>query len=754
MKKKWLTVLIAGILAMFVWIFVAVALTGGREVVDFTPRDKQIMAAFTVAEFVTVAVVMVSAVMLGRQVGKSMPKPEAITLTKAEKIRRRRGLLLVAASFLLGFGMYILGILLWKKQPCLDVGRGTVLLIAGYALAVLLPVGGYLGLIRIRRRYGSMSVAERQQFILSHREQAEETAAKKLRDLRNQRRVVNVYAVSLGVLGVVLAFFSGWLHQSDTWVVPRVFFCAFLILAAFGQLQLPVPRVFVEDMEDVLPEEEYPNLYRLARRAAEENGCHAEIRVVAAPENTVGIFRVQDVFLIRMGVLTMAMLTEEELYAVLLHEFAHESAENEAANREMDYNRFVTDGRNLHAISNLTNLFYLLPDAKHVLDFELFRYAAAIDVENRADAAMASCAQAAASCLLKIKYFDLFAWESNAKDSPSLYACKEPVNTVLRDEMARFLVSVEARQDDWKEITKKEIPSRAATHPTTWTRIQNMGLSELPQLVWHQSEEGQKALTYMDKRIAQNVQNYQEARKEHYEKPLERVTQWEAAGSPLVAEAYADLVQDLQTLGREADAIRLCERAIEELSPIAASYARFIRGMHRLYCFHSDGLEDLYEAIRQNSNYIDEGLNLIGSFCCMMGMQEELDVYREKALTLGQRQEDEFSQIGTLSKKDALSEEHLPEGMLDDILGYIGSISQNSISEIYLVRKTISDSFFTSAFVIRFLPEVPEETKQEVLHRIFCYLDTSTDWQFSLFSFEEVPKGLVERVPNSLVFKK
>ena len=37
MKKKWLTVLIICIALMFGWIFLAVALTGGREPVDFTP---------------------------------------------------------------------------------------------------------------------------------------------------------------------------------------------------------------------------------------------------------------------------------------------------------------------------------------------------------------------------------------------------------------------------------------------------------------------------------------------------------------------------------------------------------------------------------------------------------------------------------------------------------------------------------------------------------------------------------------------
>ena len=36
MKKKWLAVLIICVALMFAWIFLAVALTGGRDVADFT----------------------------------------------------------------------------------------------------------------------------------------------------------------------------------------------------------------------------------------------------------------------------------------------------------------------------------------------------------------------------------------------------------------------------------------------------------------------------------------------------------------------------------------------------------------------------------------------------------------------------------------------------------------------------------------------------------------------------------------------
>ena len=70
------------------------------------------------------------------------------------------------------------------------------------------------------------------------------------------------------------------------------------------------------------------------------------------------------------------------------------------------------------------------------------------------------------------------------------------------------------------------------------------------------------------------------------------------------------------------------------------------------------------------------------------------------------------------------------------------------------MRKTITDSFFTSAFVIRFRSDTDQEVQEQVMHRIFRYLDTCSDWQFSLFDYRNVPKGLVERVPDSCVYQR
>ena len=173
-----------------------------------------------------------------------------------------------------------------------------------------------------------------------------------------------------------------------------------------------------------------------------------------------------------------------------------------------------------------------------------------------------------------------------------------------------------------------------------------------------------------------------------------------------------------------------------------------------MHSYDERGIGDIYFAIENNSNYLQEGIDAIGTFCCLTGNQKELNIYRQKALELAQKQKDEYSQVSVLTKKDRLSEESLPEGMLDDILAYIRSVDEGQIEKIYLVRKTITEEFFTSVFVIRFDLAAEEETCEQIMHKIFRYLDTCSDWQFSLFDYQEVMSVPVYEVKNSCVYSK
>ena len=754
MKKKPIIILVVCLIAMFAWIFLAVALTGGREISEMNTRDHWVMVGLILAELMTIFLALKLGKMEQPSDGAEQPSDgaEQPNPTRANRMRFAWNLFTYAAALGIPVLLALPGIRLREHSSVellsLFKGIGDIC----WALAVAAIAVNVWGLQRFRRRYQQMNAKQMSEFLLSHREQASRTAAEKLRLLCSIRRGTNAYALVLLLLGIVLGVCFGCTGSKVSYAIS-----ALLILVSSQQLPIRAAKAELEDLQNILPEQEYPRLYGAAKQAAQETGWTGAVALQVRPDNTAFISLLNQTAVVSLGAPVLRLLTQQELHALLLHEFSHVSPDNKAEIQATNYWDFLRRGRSSATFSLLSGAFYTWSDEAYETNFELYQYAASISTEQAADSAMAKLPEAAASSLLKLKYFDLYLWEAETKDGKPAYESVR--EDVIREQLADFQKVLPARKADWNDLTKREIEARNATHPTIWSRIQALGLNELPEVAFPaQGEYGaecEKAIVYMDEQLTSFTRlNFEENHRTQYLEPKKDVENWEAAGCPVVAEEYADVVNALHLLGRNSDGIALCNRAIDQLQPIAAAYAYFIRGAWRLRRYDADGLQDLYTAIELNNNSIDSALDVIGTFCTLTGMQQELDTYREKALELAQRQRDEFSETGRLTRKDKLSTEHLPEGMLEDILSHIQAVSQDSIDRIYLVHKTISDTFFTSAFVIRFLPQTSQEVRQEVLHQIFCYLDTCADWQFSLFEYQEIPKGLVERVPDSCVYQR
>ena len=263
----------------------------------------------------------------------------------------------------------------------------------------------------------------------------------------------------------------------------------------------------------------------------------------------------------------------------------------------------------------------------------------------------------------------------------------------------------------------------------------------------------------MEKKIYDEITpTYAETRQRLYLDPLAKVEAWEAAGKPLIAEEYGDIVNALLALRRMNDLMELCDRAIKELPDSAALYAYFIKGSQLLHSFDPDGIELMYHAVENNKNYIDDGMDMIGTFCCITGRKEELEHYRSRVLELAQKQHDEYDRISYIGKNDRLSAEQLPDGMLDGILAHIKAADESNIVEkIRLVRKTVSDDFFSSMFIIEFIPDADEDAVGNVMHKTFMYLDTCSDWQFSLLAYDDLDinaKKAVGAIPGTVVYSR
>lgn len=757
-KKKlyvWSTVICGA--AMFLWILLTVYLTGARELRDFTSADKRIFIGFLIVEAITLFLMFFFAVKAGKLNQMDAPPPPKPTAT--DKVMKRRSIVLTVGAVIVALAVYFLGFILVKEPAPAFRDGAEIAIIVLLVLTVLYGVFSVVAARRFLKRLQSRKVADTSNELNSYRENAAETAGKKRALLLRLITLNDALTVLFTVFGFAIAFLLGASHLSD--ISFYIILTIYLLMAAACRIRQKPPKTVFEDDGSYVTREDYPELYRIAEKAQSALGHTGKVRISLAPDMNAGIGKIGDVYSVRLGVLVLDTMCEEELYSILLHEFGHLVNTGKGERRIEDYSFWSQFGQTNSFFSLISQLLFRYTDLRFDYELALYNFAVSVQREAEADRAMAHCgsAETAASALLKLKYYELYDWEKGGRVIPSDYMPEKPEKGYLTRELSNFRAQLSRRQKDWNELTRKEILSRSASHPTIAMRLEALGISDY-RLIDDISSEAyrndcQKALDWAENKIVESVsESYDEAHENEYLKPLRDVEKWEQAGKPLVTETYSDLVEALCLVGRDDDAEALCRRAIDELSGAAAVDAVFRLGCRLLHRYDDEGIPLVYRAIENNHNYIEEGAEIIGAYCLLTGNQSELDAFRAQAPALGQKDVDETEELGNLKRGDRIGPEQLPNGMLDDILSYISGIDDGSIDKIYLVKKTISEAFSTSVFIVRFTEKAEHEARYEIMHKIFRYLDTCSDWQFSLFDYGEVRAVKPERVEGSLVYSK
>jgi len=664
-----------------------------------------------------------------------------------------RYLIAYGSAFLLA----VLGIVWHAFAP----SQTAVIVLAALAVLPLLFLAINLLLAKhYVSRINHAKFADMQSYMLAHRAEAERTSVVLLKKLRGMRHATAIYAIALWLLASCAALLGGMLYSVASWInMLCVLYTGTVFYAILARIR---PRSVTELAPNamILSRSEYPTLYATAERAAATLNCHGELTVLLSLGCNAGIVHDGNRFYLELGAIFLSQLSQEELYAICLHEFSHYSSKNKRAEREMRYGAWLTADREIPSVLLFSNNLFAYCDMRYLFHHMIYQYATSVTVETAADRDMAehSSPEAAASALLKLYYEDRFRWESGVRDEVPVYAAEKPDPHYLRGYVEKLKQAIETRGADWDALADREILPNNASHPTLKMRLETLGVKHAT-CVWEDGtsayrDERQRALDYADQKFCEAQNTYERDRAECYLEPMRRVTEWEAAGMPISAETYADLITDLKQLGRHEEAEALCDRVMRELDVNSSPHAYFIKGYALLHRYDEAGIALVYHALENNHNYLEEGLQVIGEFCCITGREAELLEYRERARELAQKERDEYSETGVLSKHDRLSAEHMPDGMLEEILAYIRSVDCDLIQSIYLVRKTISESFFTSAFVIRFYGGTDQQ-RDEIMHKIFRYLDTyPVDWQFSLFDYFECRDIHFDKIEGSLVYRK
>ena len=457
--------------------------------------------------------------------------------------------------------------------------------------------------------------------------------------------------------------------------------------------------------------------------------------------------------LVSFGMDTLFTLTEEELYQGLLCALAPWT--DTQAVRARRYTAWLQNGRDAHSLAPLCAYVFQLPDTEYEFQYQLYCYAADLCEWDTTLQVIRPLAEpkTAVSALLRKRCYEYWLWEQEACDRPPLESYAAYLHHLQWEHPEAFRRDLPARLGFWSSLIEKEfVPADWPDKPLR-EQIEDFGISQAELLPYEISPAYRDELLRVTERF-----DDRQAREHHETMQTEAqasIDQWEAEGRPLRPQSFGTVISALRVRGRIHEALALCDRAIDELpSSASIDYPCFFKGCSLLHTWDARGLRFVYRAMEGNGNYVDEGLSTIAGFCRMSGDREAMRQYEERAPELRRRHEEEDSEMAVLRRTDDLRGETLPEELKASLLQEILRVGGSEIRRIFLLHKTITPTRFTSAMIVQFEPETPQERRREIMNIIFNLLDDSTNWQFSLFDYEAVLPVQVETIAGSLFYEK
>ena len=588
---------------------------------------------------------------------------------------------------------------------------------------------------------------------------------------------MNALPVFLLVLYFILAFALGTLpllciYEDCPWwrLIPCIA-ALLLSICMFGMLFYRYFDVRLSrrlNKKILVPEGKLPVLEGMAKRAAEAVGIKGRIRLEMTRECDIDVNRFGNTYVVFLGSRLLTVLTEEEVYQLLLMSFDFFSHKKECARTYRAYRLGQMGSADVRPIFFIFDLYFSYADV--YLEWEYDLYMAALrrytDVCACERVKAVGNPAAAVSALDKRAMWRHFAFESNDYLTTPFYAPEKPEKKHEAMVCDAFRTAIIRRYGVWRRFLSAEIPTATDLRPLHreyWRLLHSDG--QIPEGEWSSPEEDTPYARDVAVAIGEIVENrlyeeirhgYDTSRQEEYLEPLETIAAYEKNPGGYTTPELSPVINAYRDTCRVPEAEVICDGILTtEQNRFARAHAAYFKGMCRIHRYDTGGVDLIYQAIDLNKNYMEDGFTIVEEYCTMCGLAEEYETFLRRAETQMAAHARNHAGAGSLSPMDHLVKEEELGDMLTDILSYMERVSEGKLKKVYLVRKVISEDFFSSVFVIDFEAGEPGWTPRRAYDAIFNYLDSyPVDWQFSLFVCDPNTMMAVNRVEGSLVWEK
>lgn len=562
----------------------------------------------------------------------------------------------------------------------------------------------------------------------------------------------------LSILAICFFSFAFEIHIQISVVVAISFLLYGYISRFFSKNEKP-------DITYALSEKDYDILYHIVREEANLSNDAPLYIFLGSPDTeqecNASVMESGNTVYLLLGPMLLCVADENELRQVIRHEFAHIHLNH--TKETLKYGRILSYLTNAD-ISNrifdvLASFSFAFPAS--YLSFQVDLYVTFLSSKKEVDADSYASDERTnvylASVLAKLAAHKLFVYEQDPYMNRDFYRDETIPEHLVTNRIHMFREALTTRQQEWRTMIENQIPSKVASHPTfrqRWDALGNCEYSlepapqkgEFAQQCWAVAAEADRRATKIE------PETYKELRKYHYLDHLESVTEFEKHNLLGTPEEMRPVITGYYRIGMPEKAEALCDRLIAENDSVfATAFVRFWKGILLLHRYDQTGLDYIYQAMNTNRNYIDEGLSEIGSFCTMMGLEEELEHYRSISASYVQQEMDHCAK--GITQKAKLTSDQLPNGWQEEIISYILKHGEEKISHIYLVREIVNDDYAPSSFVLRYKPDTSEDDKERIYDLVFRLLDDwPIDWEFCLYDYENSMDKVLQKIPGACIY--
>ena len=186
--------------------------------------------------------------------------------------------------------------------------------LSSLALLILLLIFNKIALKVYTSQFRNKTAAERQDYILALRSNVGDDLFAEAKRMKRLRILLEAFITVAVCLLVLLAITSGAVTKGFT-VMLFIFFVTYALDGALALIPKPITK---KTFQDYTRPEDYPHIHSLARRAADTLGLKGTIRIAVVDSYEAAIARLGRTYSIILGVRLLDILSEDELYALIV----------------------------------------------------------------------------------------------------------------------------------------------------------------------------------------------------------------------------------------------------------------------------------------------------------------------------------------------------------------------------------------------------------------------------------------------------